>query len=66
LLAEQPLQPRLIQQHLLMRGTPERVDLLGLMLGRKGMLLEPEGDDRFEMFQSQASIPACRSQILEP
>ena len=32
-----------------MRGTPERADLLGFMLGRKGMLLEPEGDDLFEM-----------------
>src|SRR5439155_10477924 len=57
-LSEQPLQPRLIQQHLLVRRLPEHADLLGLTPGGKGLLLHPRGNELFEAF-SYGVAAAC-------
>jgi hypothetical protein len=46
---EQPLEPPLIEQHFLVRRTPERTDLLGLAPGRKDPKLDPQHDELFEM-----------------
>ena len=39
--SEQVMQPGFIQQHLLVGRTPERVNLLCLAAGSKGLLLDP-------------------------
>ncbi len=39
--SDQVMEPGFIQQHLLVRGTPELTDLLGLTPGGKGLLLHP-------------------------
>jgi hypothetical protein len=48
-LAQQPLQPQIIQQHLLVGRFPEHTDLLGLISARKGPLLYPHGNELFEV-----------------
>jgi hypothetical protein len=56
------MKPRFIQQHLLVRGTPERTNLLGLTPGSKGLLLHPQLDELFEAFSfgvAAASLPLC-------
>src|SRR6266516_318321 len=44
------MEPGFIQQHLLVRRTPERADLLFLAPGEKGLLLHPQLDELFEAF----------------
>jgi hypothetical protein len=46
---QQPLEPRLIERHLLMRHLPEDSDLLLFAPGRKGLLPDGENQQRFEM-----------------
>jgi uncharacterized protein DUF1003 len=48
-LGQQPLQPRVIQHHLLMRRLPEGTDLLGLSPGCKDVLPQSQGNEGFEM-----------------
>src|SRR5690349_2965594 len=58
--SDQVMKPRSIQQHLLVRGTPERTNLLGLTPGGKGLLLHPQLDELFEAFSfgvTAASLP---------
>jgi hypothetical protein len=43
------VQPQLIEQHLLVRRTPERPDLLGLAPGCKGLLVHTQGKKLLEM-----------------
>ena len=49
LLAEQPLEPRFIQQHLLVCRVPERTDLLGPAPASKGLLLDTQPNAGLEM-----------------
>ncbi len=49
LLAQQGGEPRLIEQHLLARRFPEGADLLGFAPGRKGLVLDGQGHERFEV-----------------
>src|SRR6266516_4545962 len=54
------MEPGFIQQHLLVRRTPERADLLGLAPGGKGLLLHPQLDELFEAFSfgiAEAGLP---------
>ena len=46
---QQPLEPRLIERHLLMRNLPESTDLLLFAPGRKGVLPDGESQQCFEM-----------------
>src|SRR5260370_1089602 len=46
---QQPLEPRFIQQHLLVCGVPEGLDLLFLAPGCKGPLPDSEGQQRLEV-----------------
>ncbi len=47
LLAQQSREPRLIEQQLLARRLPEGTDLLGFAPGRKGLVLDGQGHERF-------------------
>src|SRR5260370_1284080 len=47
LLAQQRGEPRLIEQHLLVRRFPEGPDLLGFATGRKGPLLDGQRQQGF-------------------
>src|SRR5205085_7494569 len=49
LCAQQPLEPQLIEQHLLVRRLPEGPNLLFLAPGWKDLLLDGESQQRFEM-----------------
>ncbi len=49
LLAQQSGESRLIEQQLLARRLPEGTDLLGFTPGRKGLLLDGQGKDLFEV-----------------
>ena len=56
------MEPGFIQQHLLVRRTPERADLLFLAPGGKGLLLHPQLDELFEAFSfgvSATGLPLC-------
>ncbi len=44
------MEPGFIQQHLLVRRTPERTDLLGLAPGGKDLQLHPQLDELYEAF----------------
>ena len=58
---QQPLEPRLIERHLLMRRVPESPDLLLFAPGRKGVLPDGERQQRFEMLGlgvTEASLPS--------
>src|SRR5258708_32540903 len=48
-MGQQRGEPRLIEQHLLMRRLPEGTDLLFLAPGGKSLLLDGQGNKRFEM-----------------
>ena len=54
---EQRGEPLLIEQHLLARRLPEGTNLLGLAPGRKGLLPDSQGQQRFEMFGLGITIP---------
>ncbi len=49
LCAQQPMQPQLIKQDLLVSCFPERADLLGLASKRKGLPLCSQHNELFEM-----------------
>src|SRR5215469_75487 len=56
------MEPGFIQQHPLMRRTPERADLLGLAPGGKDLQLDPQLDEPLEAFGfgvAEASLPLC-------
>ncbi len=58
---QQALEPRLIERHLLMRRVPEGPDFLLFAPGRKGVLLDCERQQRFEMLGfrvTKASLPS--------
>ena len=60
--SEQVTQPGVIEQHLLVRGLPQRADLLLLAPGGKGLLLHPQGNQLFEAFGfrvAEAPLPLC-------
>ena len=62
LFAQQRREPRLIQEHLLVRHLPERTDLIFLAPGRKGLLLYPQLDELFEVFGfgiAATCLPLC-------
>jgi hypothetical protein len=48
-LMEQPLEPLLIEQHFLVRRTPQGADLLLLVPGGKGRGSHPQHDELLEM-----------------
>ena len=59
---QQPLEPRPIERHLLMRRVPESLDLLLFAPGGKGLLPDGERQQRFEMLGlgvTEASLPSA-------
>jgi hypothetical protein len=42
-------QPDLVNEHLLVSGFPERADFIRLMLRRKGLFLDTQGQEVLEM-----------------
>ncbi len=60
--SEHVTQPGVIEQHLLVRGPPQRADLLLLTPGDKGLLLHSQGNQLFEAFSfrvAETSLPTC-------